>query len=49
MKQLSLSRPIQNLEQVFQYPEAQSMVLKQTESDGSESKRVATVAFKIEG
>lgn len=43
----SLMVPIQNLEQVFQNPEAQKMVLTQSESDGSESKRVATVAFEI--
>ncbi|MFZ9046999.1 MAG: CaiB/BaiF CoA transferase family protein [Cyclobacteriaceae bacterium] len=44
----SLMSPIQNLQQVFENPEAKSMVLRQTEADGSESKRVATVAFKIE-
>ena len=44
----ALMAPIQNLEQVFQYTEAQKMVLKQTEPDGSESKRVATIAFEIE-
>ncbi len=44
----ALMVPIQNLEQVFQYAEARKMVLKQTESDGSESKRVATIAFEFE-
>ncbi len=44
----ALMVPIQNLEQVFQYSEAQKMVLRQTEPDGSESKRVATIAFQIE-
>ena len=41
--------PIQNLEQVFENPNAQQMVLSQTEPDGTESKRVRTVAFEIEG
>ena len=40
--------PIQNLEQVFQYPEAQRMILAQTEADGTVSKRVSTLAFRIE-
>lgn len=44
----ALMVPIQHLEQVFQDPAAQQMVLDQKESDGSVSKRVATVAFKIE-
>ncbi len=43
----ALMVPIQNLKQVFQYPMAQKMVLSQKESDGFESKRVATVAFEI--
>ena len=44
----ALMVPIQNLEQVFNNPETNKMVLKQIEADGSESKRVATVAFEIE-
>ncbi len=44
----SVMVPIQNLEQVFQNPYAQKMVLSQSEADGSESLRVATVAFEIE-
>lgn len=40
--------PIQNLEQVFANPKAQQMALNQIEPDGSESKRVRTVAFEIE-
>jgi len=43
----ALMVPIQNMEQVFQYPMAQKMLLYQKESGGSESKRVATVAFEI--
>jgi crotonobetainyl-CoA:carnitine CoA-transferase CaiB-like acyl-CoA transferase len=43
----ALMVPIQNLRQVFEYPEAQKLILKQTEADGSESKRVATVVFRM--
>jgi crotonobetainyl-CoA:carnitine CoA-transferase CaiB-like acyl-CoA transferase len=38
---------VNNLDQVFQNPLAQAMVLQQTEADGSISKRVKTVAWKM--
>ena len=43
----ALMVPIQNLQQVFEYPEAQKLILRQTEADGSVSKRVGTVGFRI--
>jgi crotonobetainyl-CoA:carnitine CoA-transferase CaiB-like acyl-CoA transferase len=39
---------IRNLKQVFEEPSAQKLILEQEELDGSISKRVSTVAFKIE-
>lgn len=39
---------VRSIDQVFMDPSIQSMVLEQKEGDGSVSKRVATVAFKIE-
>jgi crotonobetainyl-CoA:carnitine CoA-transferase CaiB-like acyl-CoA transferase len=39
---------VRSIDQVFMDPSIQSMVLEQQEGDGSVSKRVATVAFKIE-
>lgn len=39
--------PINNLEEVFAQPEAQSLILTQTEANGRESKRVKTVVFKL--
>jgi crotonobetainyl-CoA:carnitine CoA-transferase CaiB-like acyl-CoA transferase len=38
---------IKNLKEVFEEPYAQDMILEQTEADGSISKRVSTVAWKI--
>ena len=39
---------IRNLKQVFDQSSSQKMILEQEENDGSISKRVSTVAFKIE-
>ena len=39
---------IKNLEEVFETEAAQAMILEQTEADGSISKRVATVAYRMQ-
>ena len=39
--------PIQNLEEVFALPEAQDLILEETLSDGTVSKRVKSAVFKI--
>ena len=38
---------INRIDEVFQYPSAQKMILEQSEADNTISKRVATVAFDI--
>lgn len=38
---------IKNMEEVFQHPVAQSMLLKETHSDGSISRRVSSIAFEM--
>ena len=38
---------IRNMKEVFEWPQAQKMILEETFSDGQLSKRVGTIAFKI--
>lgn len=40
--------PIQNMQQLFEMPEAQSLILEEKMSDGYVSKRVKTVVFELE-